>query len=487
MLWRADLMIYWRRGRRPSRRAAPDVIDAAANNARAAAMASCTSEAERMAVRLVEAKDGVMQLVVPLRELPLVQMNALNVQPFKRLARLADAHGAMPTASIRSLATRLGVGLPDDNDSSETERAKWVWQLAVLERSITTRALGFLKAAQADGKWDETVAALGDTGRFTVPWMAAARAAKHAATTAAAAAAAAGRGFENIPILDIFTHVTTALQPDDVNALAKQFAYATAGVHGATLPGTQSDVWKNACGMALQRVMRERNHGLDKLPAVPATIPNALSALLLYMLPTDTGPAPAATTAPAAPAATTAPTTGSMSFDAASLTALRDLASSNATAAAKPDPIVLGHSKVADGGTLRRPEFFSVCDVAVFEAHEARLTALSEVPKGEDLAFTAALHELPEQARDLLAVPVNSADMAKNQRLLVLQVLHERQTTVADNIILQGTALSNERETEEERKEDRERAVALRYQKQGGLRGKPAESSLKSTRGVAEG
>ena len=427
----------------------------AAGNARAAAMAACTSEAERMAVRLVEAKDGVMQLVTPMRELPLVQMSAMNVQLFKRLARLADAHGTIPTARIRSLATRLGVGLPDDNGSLETERAKWVWQL-VLERSITTRALGFLKAAQADGKWDETVAALGDTGCFTVPWMAAARAAKHATTAAAAAAAAAGRGFDNIPILDIFTHVTTTLPAADVNALAKQFAYATAGVHGATLSGTTSGVWKNACGMALQRVMRERNHGLDKLPAVPVAIPNALSALLLYMLPTDAGPAPAATTAPAAPAATTAPTAGSVSFDAASLTALRDLASSNATAAAKPDPIVLGHSKVEDGGTLRRPEFFSVCDVAVFEEHEARLTALSEVPKGADLAFTAALHELPEQARDLLAVPVNPADMAKNQRLLVLQVLHERQTTVADNIILQGTALSNERGTEEERKEDRE-------------------------------
>ena len=64
-----------------------------------------------------------------------------------------------------------------------------------------------------------------------------------------------------------------------------------------------------------------------------------------------------------------------------------------ATAVAKKDPIVLGHSKVADGGALRRPEFFSVCDVAVFEAHEARLTALSEVPKGEDLAFTVALHD----------------------------------------------------------------------------------------------
>ena len=116
------------------------------------------------------------------------------------------------------------------------------FQLAVLERSITIRTLGYLKAAQTDGKWEETVAALGDTGRFTVPWMAAARAAKHAATTAAAAAAAAaGRGFESIPILDIFTHVTTALPAADVNALAKQFAYATVGVHGATLAGTQSE------------------------------------------------------------------------------------------------------------------------------------------------------------------------------------------------------------------------------------------------------
>ena len=78
-----------------------------------------------------------------------------------------------------------------------------------------------MKAAQADGKWDETVAALGDTGRFTVPWMAAARAANRAAATAAAAAAAAGRGFANIPILDIVTHVMTTVPAADVNALAK--------------------------------------------------------------------------------------------------------------------------------------------------------------------------------------------------------------------------------------------------------------------------
>ena len=42
----------------------------AAANARAAAMAACTSEVERMAVRLVEAKGGVVQLVAPLKELP---------------------------------------------------------------------------------------------------------------------------------------------------------------------------------------------------------------------------------------------------------------------------------------------------------------------------------------------------------------------------------------------------------------------------------
>ena len=80
--------------------------------------------------------------------------------------------------------------------------------MAALERSVTIRALGYLKAAQADGKWDETVAALGDSGRFTLPWMAAARAATQAAS-AAAAASAAGAGFENIPTLGVVTHVMT--------------------------------------------------------------------------------------------------------------------------------------------------------------------------------------------------------------------------------------------------------------------------------------
>ena len=100
-----DLLAAWEAA--ITARGAQAATGDAATNARAAAMAACTSEVERMALRLVEGKDGVMQLVTPLRELPLVQMDAPNAQPFKRPARFADAHGAMPTARIRSLATRL--------------------------------------------------------------------------------------------------------------------------------------------------------------------------------------------------------------------------------------------------------------------------------------------------------------------------------------------------------------------------------------------
>ena len=142
-----------------------------------------------------------------------------------------------------------------------------------------------------------------------------------------------------------------------------------AGLHGITLAGTASSAWKNAAGLALQRVMPSRNHGLNKLPVLPAEVTGALSALLNYMFPPDAGPAPAAATASTAPAVPTAPVGGQVPFDAASLVALRDLASSNAAVTGKPGPIVLGHSKVKDGGTLRRPDFFSVGDVAAFDEH----------------------------------------------------------------------------------------------------------------------
>ena len=212
--------------------------------------------------------------------------------------------------------------------------------------------------------------------------MAAARAAKQAASTAAAAAAAAGSGFEIIPTLDVVTHVMSTVPAVDVNAVAKQFAYATAALHAITLAGTASGVWKNAAGLVLKQVMRRRNHGLDRLPVLPATVPSALSALLNYIFPPDAEPASASAAAPPPPAVATAPAGGHVAFDAASLAALRELASSNAAATSKPDPIVLGHSEVEDGGTLRWPGFFSVGDVAAFDEHEERFIALASPEAG---------------------------------------------------------------------------------------------------------
>ena len=100
------------------------------------------------------------------------------------------------------------------------------------------------------------MAALGDAGRFAVPWMAAARAAKQAASAAAAAAAAAGAGFENIPTLVVATHVMSTEPVADVNAVAKQFNYATAALNGISLAGTAPGVCKNAAGRRLSRHSR---------------------------------------------------------------------------------------------------------------------------------------------------------------------------------------------------------------------------------------
>ena len=54
-----------------SRIGSPPATGAAADNARTAAETAATCDLERMAVRLVEAKSGVMELVRGVRELPL--------------------------------------------------------------------------------------------------------------------------------------------------------------------------------------------------------------------------------------------------------------------------------------------------------------------------------------------------------------------------------------------------------------------------------
>ena len=55
-----------------SRLSTPPATGAAAAGVRAAAEAACTTDLERMAVRLVEEKDGVMDLARGVRELSVV-------------------------------------------------------------------------------------------------------------------------------------------------------------------------------------------------------------------------------------------------------------------------------------------------------------------------------------------------------------------------------------------------------------------------------
>ena len=472
-----------------SRIGSPPATGAAADNARTAAETAATCDLERMAVRLVEAKSGVMELVRGVRELPLANGGGMNVRSFPRLMRLADRHGVVETARLRVLATRLGISLPPDHDNSPEARAKWVWQLATLERSVTIRALGWLRDTVDFDAYQAAVTELEPSGRFSVQWMTDARASKRAAAAAAQAAAAAGTGFlPTITVTDVMDRltapITSAAMGSDTayKGFLRQMAVTTQRVHGMDLQGASVITWKNAGGLAFLSAMRERNHGLDKLPVLPADQERAITAGLGYLFPLESlsRSAGASASAPAPADAGGGPASGQSSvgssvsdgregkvaFDEESLRALRNLA--QATVKPKDDQIVLGKA-TSDDGTLRRPEYFSVGDVAVFAKYESEYEKLTEVPKADDEAFTAAVRALPDAARDLLSVTVFPADLARNRRLHVLKVLHERALTVADNIIIKGTVLSNERETDEQRAEDRERAVALNHAKRGDL------------------
>ena len=66
-----------------SRLSTPPATGAAAAGVRAAAEAACTTDLERIAVRLVEEKGGVMELARGLRELPTVAAGAINVTAFR--------------------------------------------------------------------------------------------------------------------------------------------------------------------------------------------------------------------------------------------------------------------------------------------------------------------------------------------------------------------------------------------------------------------
>ena len=81
--------------------------------------------------------------------LPGVVGGVVDCTAFPRLAKLAPgaAGEQVPEARIRALATQLQVELSASGDLSEGARAKWIWDLSRLSRSLTARAVGWLALA----------------------------------------------------------------------------------------------------------------------------------------------------------------------------------------------------------------------------------------------------------------------------------------------------------------------------------------------------
>ena len=160
----------------------------------AAAKAKASSHATRCAVEVVSKTRGVVgQLGRIIQNLPLVVADEIDVSGFPLLAKLKPDTKKLSASRVRSLALRVGITVPGDDDITEEDLAKWVWDLALLSKSLTCKAVGWLQTAMSDqAKWDAAVAALQPDGRFTAEWMTAAQAQRDAAAASAAVGAREG-------------------------------------------------------------------------------------------------------------------------------------------------------------------------------------------------------------------------------------------------------------------------------------------------------
>ena len=147
----------------------PPETGAAATNAYSTAMTATDSYAARVAVKVANATQGTMSLIGSVRNLPMVNGACLSLAIFPRLQKIAP-RSTIQTSRLCELATRVGVVLPDDSNTTEGAREEWVWSLSMLTRSFSTKAVGFLAMAHAitPEAWSDAVAALGAGGRFQV-------------------------------------------------------------------------------------------------------------------------------------------------------------------------------------------------------------------------------------------------------------------------------------------------------------------------------
>ena len=115
-------------------------VGAPADNAYIDASAAANTAAQRRAIDVIVAKDGKLMLPHRFNErLPGAAGGTVDCTAFPGLAKLAPgaAGQQVPEERIQALAEQLQVELPATADLSEGARAKWIWGLSRLSRSLT--------------------------------------------------------------------------------------------------------------------------------------------------------------------------------------------------------------------------------------------------------------------------------------------------------------------------------------------------------------
>ena len=120
------------------------------------------------------------------------------------------------------MATQIQLELPLVTDLSEGARAKWVWGLSRLSRSLTTRAVGWLSLATSDEDWQEALGELQRDGRFTAEWMTSRRITRAAARAQAEQRRRNDAGYdERATNLEVWAHISGVAATAVALAVAK--------------------------------------------------------------------------------------------------------------------------------------------------------------------------------------------------------------------------------------------------------------------------
>ena len=438
----------------------------------ATAQGVATDQIQLDAVGLYVSMYGTIDpFAVHVTALPVVEDAHVNCSAFPRLAKLATRDGNVPEGKLRSLAARFRVELPLSTDLTDAAKVKWVWGLASLSQAITVRATGWLRLATTTEEFEASVLELSDDGRFTAEWMTERRQRRTASAEQERTRRELGAGFDaTLTALGVWAHVSSAvLATGDAEdrSLACDAARSLRKFHDLELEGAGLNVMKMAAGTAVLLAMKRKGHGTDRLGVAPSGTAEALQYIVTYVVPTPTplfdGGEPAAGAAAAAAGA--GPQTVQLST--ASMEALQAAAGRSAAGGAAREPsekLTLG--RAPNVAHELRPEWFSPKDVAPFERHEEAFIRLSLL-EGE--AFKEAWVELDPEARCLASVPVYAQDLARCPRLLALDLVYGRLAEVADSILIKGTSLAGDRESPEQRSEDRDRRANLATLQKGNV------------------